>query len=129
MTGSMDDFLSKPCRETDLLEKIQAHLGLHYCYADEQTAAAVAGAPVAAGQLQGAQLLAELPADSIRLMSAAVANGDKELLDQLILRVEERDLRAARALQEVADRYEYDVLARWFEEATVIPANRQVERI
>ena len=50
-------------------------------------------------------------------MGDAVMNGDKDRLDQLIARVEGLDARAARVLQEVADRYEYDVLTRWFEAA------------
>jgi CheY-like chemotaxis protein len=110
-----DDFLSKPCREGELLEKIRAHLNLNYRYADTQTASGVDGAVRAPGM--SAAVLAELPANWIDQFRDAVLNGEKDRLDQLIQRVEELDGRAARWLQEVADRYEYDVLARWFEEA------------
>src|SRR5260370_5607305 len=37
LENGMDDFISKPCREEELLDKIQAHLGLAYLYADEET--------------------------------------------------------------------------------------------
>jgi signal transduction histidine kinase/DNA-binding NarL/FixJ family response regulator len=117
MDGSgIDDFLSKPCLEGDLLEKIRTHLNLEYRYADQQPAPGMDGG-VSRAPVLGPELLAQLPADWMVQMGDAVMNGDKDRLDQLIARVEGLDARAARVLQEVADRYEYDVLTRWFEAA------------
>jgi PAS domain S-box-containing protein len=114
--GLMDDFLSKPCREGELLEKIRTHLNLDYRYADEQTALGI-GAGGAPGPASGAELLAKLPAERIDQLRDAVLHGEKDRLDQLIRLVHELDAPAARSLGEAADNYEYDVLARWFEEA------------
>jgi len=74
-------------------------------------------------------LLAKLPADWIDDLRDAVLYGQKDRLDQLIHRVEDLDARAARSLQEVADRYDYDVLGRWFEEAAETRTERPEERI
>ena len=115
MAGSgIDDFLSKPCLEGDLLEKIRVHLNLDYRYADGSSAPGTAdGLP--ASPARGAELLRELPPDWVVQMRDAVLHGDKDRLDQLILRIEGINPRTAQSLHEVADRYEYDVLTRWFE--------------
>jgi PAS domain S-box-containing protein len=125
--GGIDDFLAKPCRESDLLEKIREHLNLDYRYAGEQTAPGLDDRSVP-GLLAGTELLAQLPADLIDGMRDAVLHGDKERLDELIRRVEEYDARAARSLQEVADRYEYDALDRCFEKAAVAKDAPDAER-
>ena len=51
----------------------------------------------------------------IDAVDEAVLNGDKDRLDQLIRRVGEQDMRAAQALKELADKYEYDALTRLLE--------------
>jgi CheY-like chemotaxis protein len=127
-SGGMDDFLSKPCQEGELLEKIRAHLNLDYRYADEE-AVPMMDSRAVPKPITGAELLAGLPADWIDQLRDAVLNGDKERLDRLIHGVEERDARAARSLREVADSYEYDVLTRWFEEAAEARTERRAERI
>ena len=105
-----DDFLSKPCREDDLLEKIRALLNIEYDYEDDGTV----------------QDLLALNAGSLALLSPALAeelrnatsDGNKRLLDKLILRVRESEAAtSADALQELANRYDYDALTRLLEEA------------
>jgi PAS domain S-box-containing protein len=125
----MDDFLSKPCPESELLEKIRTHLNLDYRYAEVQTVPEAVDGRAAPGPAAGAELLAKLPADWIDDLRDAVLYGQKDRLDQLIHRVEDLDARAARSLQEVADRYDYDVLGRWFEEAAETRTERPEERI
>jgi len=115
-SGGMDDFLSKPCRESELLEKLRVHLNLQYRSADGPAAPQM-DSRTAARAVTGAELLAELPVDWIDQLLEAVLNGEKDLLDQLIRAVGQLDARAARSLQKAADEYEYDTLARWFEEA------------
>jgi CheY-like chemotaxis protein len=123
----IDDFLAKPCREGDLLETIRIHLNLDYRYADEADAGGITSG-VPAPTIMGDELLGDLPAEWVAAMHDAVLKGDKDRLDQLILRVEGMDPRAARGLQEVADRYEYDVLTRWFEKTADARMERQAER-
>jgi PAS domain S-box-containing protein len=123
----IDDFLAKPCREGDLLETIRIHLNLDYRYADEADAGGITSG-VPAPTIMGDELLGDLPAEWVAAMHDAVLKGDKDRLDQLILRVEGMYPRAARGLQEVADRYEYDVLTRWFEKTADARMERQAER-
>jgi two-component system, sensor histidine kinase len=118
-SGDVDDFLPKPCRDGELLDKIQAHLNLDYLYADEETLQGTE--PVAApASALGPEQLAEVPAELLDHLQEAVLNGDKDRLDQLIERVGEQDKRAAQALKELADKYEYDALTRLLEETQVI---------
>jgi CheY-like chemotaxis protein len=126
-SGNLDDFLSKPCREDALLEKIRAHLNLDYRYAIQETVQGLDSSEVRS-PMSGAALLAELPASWIAELSDAVMNGEKDRLDQLIQRVGERSAPAARSLQELADRYEYDTLARWFEETATAGTEMLLER-
>jgi two-component system sensor histidine kinase/response regulator len=114
-SGVMDDFISKPCREDELLEKLRTHLRLDFLYPDEQAAM---DNPAAVAPASGPELLAELPRDWIDRLRGAVLQGDKDLLDQLIRKVEEMNVPAAHCLQEIADRYEYDILVRWFDDAS-----------
>jgi CheY-like chemotaxis protein len=124
--GIFDDFLSKPCREGELLEKIRAHLNLEYRHDGVETVPVTEGCG-APGPVMGAKLLAKLPADWIDRLRDAVLNGEKDRIDGLIRRVEELDAPAARLLQEFADRYEYDVLAGWFAEAVEAGTGGQVD--
>jgi hypothetical protein len=60
-----------------------------------------------------------LPRELIQEIRIAVLAGNKGLLDELILKVAESgDAESAHALQELADRYEYDVLTRLLEETS-----------
>jgi len=124
--GGVDDYLTKPCREGELLEKLRVHLKLEYRYDGEQ--AAEMDGPGAGASAMGDELLAKLPADLIDRLREAVLNGEKDRLDELIQRAAELDPRAAHSLQEASDRYEYDILARWFEEAAETGMGRQAER-
>ncbi len=62
--------------------------------------------------------LGQLPLELVEELRNATLNGNKRLLDKLILRVREAgDAASAHALQELADKYEYDALTRMLEEA------------
>jgi PAS domain S-box-containing protein len=114
-SGGVDDFLSKPFREPELFDKIQAHLHLNYLYADQELAQETGPAVGPLSTLTAGQL-AKLPAELRDQMDDAVRNGDKDRLDQLIQRVREQGIEAAQALQELADKYEYDSLTRLLED-------------
>ncbi len=58
-----------------------------------------------------------LPPDLVEQLRGAVRNGEKDRLDDLIAAAARQDLRTARALQELADRYEYDALTTLLAEA------------
>jgi PAS domain S-box-containing protein len=110
-----DDFLAKPCREDELLEKMRASLNIAYDY--EETNAAQ-GWPVAWVAALSAEKLGQLPRELVEELRNATLSGDKRLLDQLILKVRETaDAESGEALQELADKYKYDALTRLLDEA------------
>ncbi|MFN7937361.1 MAG: response regulator [Bryobacteraceae bacterium] len=109
-----DDFLAKPCHEEELLEKIATHLDILYDY---QTIA---------GDTEGiapdfsalAQRLARLPRTWIDELRQEILGGHKPRIDRRIDQIGEGgDPGAATALRNLADRYEYDALLRFLEEA------------
>lgn len=61
--------------------------------------------------------LSALPPDLVEQLRDAVRNGEKDRLDDLIAAAARRDFEAAHALQELADRYEYDALTTLLAEA------------
>jgi signal transduction histidine kinase/CheY-like chemotaxis protein len=106
MQDGASDFLSKPCREGELLERIRAHLGINYLYAEPEAG----GAPAL-----DSEPLMRLPGTWIAELRQAIANGEKDRLDGLIRKVTDRDPRFAGALQELADKYAYDALTELLE--------------
>ena len=112
-TGA-DDFLAKPCREDDLLEKMRDHLDIAYDY--EETSGE--GEPSDGIAALSAEILGRLPLELIEELRDATLSGDKRRLDKLILKVRATgDHGSARVLRELADKYEYDVLKRMLEDA------------
>jgi two-component system sensor histidine kinase/response regulator len=106
-----DDFISKPCREDELLERMHDLLDVVYDY-DEPSGAAGLHSDTAA---LSAEQLSQLPLDLVEKLRDATLRGNKRLLDELILGAE--DPSCAQALQKLANRYEYDALTRLLEEA------------
>jgi CheY-like chemotaxis protein len=111
------DFLSKPCQEGELLRKMQAHLDFSYLY--EATAAPLSDsrAGLDVGLIPMAIQL--LPQELVDALRHAVRNGEKNQLDRLIEQVGEKNSVASRALQEMADRYEYDALTALLEKVEI----------
>ena len=100
-----DDFIGKPFRETELFQKIHAHVGVEYLYALDPTAAA---------QTEAAELtpesLAAWPQDLIAPMREAVITAD---LDDLLVRIQEveaRDPGIAEGLRRLAESFQYQKL-------------------
>jgi PAS domain S-box-containing protein len=114
LQGGADDFLAKPCREDQLLDKMSALLNIAYDY--EETNGAE-GQPVGSPAALSADKLDRLPRELIEEIRDATLAGNKKLLDKLIAKVRGTgDAESARALQELADKYEYDALTRLAEE-------------
>jgi PAS domain S-box-containing protein len=105
-----DDFLSKPLRDDDLLDKMRSLLDVTYDYEEitEATREALNGeAPLTVDKLAG------LPPELVEKLREATSNGNKRLLDELILQVQ--DIGCARGLHALADKYEYDALTQLLE--------------
>jgi CheY-like chemotaxis protein len=100
-----DAFLTKPCREHELFAKMRTLLDITYDYEEINGAKS----QPAAGEVR----LGPLPRDLVEEIRIAILTGNKNLLDRLIAKVRATgDATSARALQELADRYEYDALMR-----------------
>ena len=110
-----DDFLAKPCRENELLEKMRTALNIAYDYEETRETEIQ---PVARTAALSAEGLRQLPWELVEELRNATLSGNKKLLDKLILKVPETgNAESAHALQELADGYEYDALTRLLEEA------------
>jgi len=106
-----DDFLSKPCREDDLLDKMRALLNITYDYEE------MSGAEAGLYALR-TEKLGELPQALIEELRNAIFSGNIRRLNELILQVREiSDAGSAKALQELADKYDYDALMQLLEES------------
>jgi len=107
-----DDFLAKPFREEELMEKMRTLLGVKFDYEEMSEA----GDQSLAGEAAlSAERLAQLPRELIHEIRKATSRGNKKLLDELILKVKEPE--SAAALKRLADKYDYDALTRVLEEA------------
>jgi CheY-like chemotaxis protein len=110
-----DDFLAKPCREDELLEKMRVLLKITYDY---EEMSGTEGQPLAEAAASNAERLAQLPRTFVEELRRATLKGNKRLLDKLILSLRETEhAGSAQALQELADKYDYDALRHLLEEA------------
>lgn len=118
-----DGFLAKPCAEHELLDKLRSLLHIEYEYGaleGETAAAAEAGAATADPFGDARNSLLQLSMRLREELREATALGDKRRLDGLIAQVREASADGAGvapALQELADRYDYDTLTALLEGA------------
>jgi CheY-like chemotaxis protein len=104
-----DDFIGKPFQEVELFEKIRAHLGSEYLYAEEPAVAA----PEEAIELTS-ESVAGLPQDLINTMREAVISADLDLLLISIQELEAYDPSVTRGLRRLAEHFEYSKLLQVF---------------
>jgi signal transduction histidine kinase/DNA-binding response OmpR family regulator len=110
-----DDFLAKPCQEDELFEKMRGLLDVAYDYQEASEAEHQEGAGFAT---LGAAQLRQLPRELLEELRTATLSGNKRHLDTLVGKVRAlEDAESAAALQDLADKYEYDTLTRLLEEA------------
>jgi response regulator RpfG family c-di-GMP phosphodiesterase len=100
-----DDFIGKPFREAELFQKIHAHVGVEYLYAEEDAAAT----HEEVGELTP-ESLAHLPQDLIHRMREAVIEADLDQLLATIREVEAIDSRTACGLRGMAEQFDYQKL-------------------
>ncbi len=102
----VNDFLSKPCNETEVLQRIQVHLGVTYSHVESSPTQcdAVSEGP---GEAESHILW---PPELIADLLLAVEKGEKRKLNQLIEQAAQLDPRAAPQLKRCSNNYEYDTL-------------------
>jgi len=105
MEVGADDFIGKPFREAELFQKIHAHVGVEFQYAEDSSVAA---------KEEAAELtpesLAGWPQDLIDPMREAVITADLDQLLEKIQEVEARDPRIAQGLRRLAEGFHYQKL-------------------
>jgi PAS domain S-box-containing protein len=105
MEVGADDFIGKPFRESELFQKMHAHVGVEYQYAVDSKSPEQEGAVDLTSES-----LAGWPRDLIDPMREAVITAD---LDQLLARIhehEDRDPRVAHGLCRLAEGFQYQKL-------------------
>ena len=117
LAAGCDDFLRKPFRETDLLQKIHAHLGIQFVYDDEraQTALLTGKTPLSPKNLQAE--LVSLPSPLLADLERSAASADVALVDTSVDRVRTHNVALADALAALADEFAYDRLLALVQEA------------
>jgi CheY-like chemotaxis protein len=105
MEVGADDFLGKPFREAKLFQKIHAHVGVEYVYADDPAGAA----PEDAAELTPGSLAGWPPA-LVDGMRDAVITADLDQLLAKIQDVEARDPATAHGLRRLAEGFQYQKL-------------------
>jgi two-component system sensor histidine kinase/response regulator len=113
----VNDYLSKPCQEDELLRKIGVHLNLNYLYDDVGESGKYPGDMPKPDS--GSTAVWKLPPALIGNLRLATRNGEKDRLDQLIEQAGEWSVAASHALKDLADKYDYDALGSLFEEVEV----------
>jgi PAS domain S-box-containing protein len=99
-----DDFIGKPFREAELFQKIRAHLGVDYVYAERPAAATGGVCELTSESLSG------LPTELTAAMREAVLTADLDKLLAEIQKVEAPDPRMAEELKRLAEAFEYQKL-------------------
>jgi hypothetical protein len=119
LENGLDDFISKPCVEGELLEKIRTHLGIVYIRSEERAGRVQfqqGDAEAGATRGESGRVPPELPANLVRRMRKAILHGDKARLDELIAKIAIKgDEQCAATLSAMADMYQYDRLTEWLD--------------
>ena len=102
-----DDFVSKPFREMELIDKMGRLLGVKYVYAEEVVS--VAAKEETRGALSS-KSLAALPGELIYQIREATMNADLDRMLELIQQAATYDADAADGLRNLAERFDYQKL-------------------
>lgn len=104
-SAGIDGFLSKPFRETDLLERLRTHLGIEFEY---QTSIIAAPSPVTLLSTDTLRNeVAGLPKELVARMREAVAMGNTQALEAQLNALESINPRLSEQFRHLADRYEF----------------------
>jgi PAS domain S-box-containing protein len=107
-TGA-DDFIGKPYKDHELFEKVATWLHVAYIYADED--AGRASGPIQAETFQLTPVeISKLPQDVVKEMARAAEAGYQDRLLMLIDEIAAQHEQLARALRDLAVRFEYEKL-------------------
>ena len=107
LAAGADDFLSKPFREADLLERLRVRLGVEYISVDMP---APPGATVIHNNFSASLALAELPSSLREQIHTAAIHADYDRLMALADQLAALDADWARVLRQTVERFDYQKL-------------------
>ncbi len=109
LAAGADDFLSKPFREADLLERLRVRLGIEYISVDVPTAK-TPGAMLLHNNLPPGLTLAQLPSSLRDELHTAAIHADYDRLMALADQIAGLDADSARVLRQTVERFDYQKL-------------------
>lgn len=110
LAAGCDDFLRKPFRTGDIFDMVSKHLGVRYIYAEDEQEKPV---KLNKEKLQTSELksaIRVLPAELVSQLIEVIELGDSKMLDEVVKKIKDRDTTLAEALDQLANRFEYDKL-------------------
>jgi PAS domain S-box-containing protein len=105
-----DDFIGKPYKDYELFEKLATWLDIHCIYADEDSERLPDRSEAEHPMRLTRKSLSKLPPNILAEMEKATAGGYQDRLLALIEQVSDHDEHVARALKNLAARFEYETL-------------------
>jgi CheY-like chemotaxis protein len=109
MQVGCDDFMRKPFKAEELLEKIRQHLGVQFIYKDELRVANPSSAyPNVDSDLLKARGLASMPIEWLEELHYAAALGSDDLIMRLIQQIPEEGQQLATLLHHLASVFQFD---------------------
>lgn len=109
LAAGCDDFVRKPFRESAIFEKIAQHLGVHFVYEDQQTAAS----PPQPKHQWSAADLADLPAEWVTQLHRTASIADFEATHKLIEAIHLDHSALAAKLTELVNGFRFDTIVGW----------------
>jgi PAS domain S-box-containing protein len=107
LAAGADDFVAKPFRQSELLEKIRLLTGIRYIYADlAQPDGTITEQPSAPTK----EMLNVLPADMRKQLRDAIVRGRQEQMLKVIQQVAVIDSEMSRSLQYLVSKFDYETL-------------------
>jgi len=109
LTAGADDFLSKPFREADLLERLRVRLGVEYISVDVPTVR-TPGALLIHNSATAGPALARLPSSLRNELHTAAIHADYDRLMSLADQLTGIDPESARIVRQTVERFDYQML-------------------
>ena len=106
-----DDLLHKPFREEEIFACMAKHLGLQYCYQEDENSSSPASSQ--SPQLASAELLRSLPTPWQQALHQAATQADAEEIASLLGEIRHNYPQLAQALHELADDFRFDTIIAW----------------
>ncbi|MDM8529706.1 PAS domain S-box protein [Anaerolineales bacterium HSG25] len=105
LDAGCDDFMRKPFREAEIFEMMNRHIGVTYIYEEELQSATTPSDDLTA------VALATLPPELLARFETAVNRADIDMVESIINEIRLHNAGLADKLMELADMFEYDVIA------------------